>query len=59
MYGMNIKTLNVYNGGEVIWTKSGNQGDAWHKAEVSIIGDFDVSVEEINFQFLWYSDRVE
>ena len=43
MYGLNIKTLNVYNGDEVIWTKSGDQGDAWHKAEVTIIGDFDVS----------------
>ena len=47
MYGRDIKTLNVYNGGNVIWTKSGNQGNAWKKAEVSISGNFDVSVEEI------------
>ena len=44
-------TLNIYNGGYKLWTKSGNQGNEWKKAEVSVTGNFDVSVEEIEFQF--------
>lgn len=43
MYGSNIKTLNIYNRGTVVWTKSGNQGKVWKKGEVSINGKFDVS----------------
>ena len=46
MYGTNINKLNIYNGGNEIWTKSGNQGNAWKKAEVSVTGNFDVSVAE-------------
>lgn len=45
MYGTNINRLNIYNRGKVIWTMAGNQGNSWKKAEVSITGDYDVSVD--------------
>lgn len=36
MYGSSMGTLNVYVGSKKIFTKSGNQGDKWHKASVDI-----------------------
>ena len=31
MNGWSIGTLNVYNGSDIIFTKSGNQGNKWRK----------------------------
>ena len=39
MYGSTMGTLNVYVGNTKIFTKSGNQGNSWHKAAVAIIPD--------------------
>lgn len=36
MYGSNIGTLNVYAGGQIVWTLSGNQGTAWKQGQVSV-----------------------
>ena len=47
-------TLNIYNQGYKLWTKSDNQGNEWKKAEVSVTGNFDVSVEEIELQLYQY-----
>ena len=54
MYGATIGKLNIRGGGRIIWSKSGNQGNAWKKALVSITSDINVSVEEIELQFQWY-----
>ena len=39
MYGSSMGTLNVYVGSNKIFTKSGDQGNSWHKAAVAIISD--------------------
>ena len=39
MYGSSMGTLNVYVGSNKIFTKSGDQGNSWHKAAVAIIPD--------------------
>ena len=36
MYGETINTLNVYNGNTTIFTKSGNQGNEWLMAKVTM-----------------------
>ena len=36
MYGATINTLNVYNGNAEIFTKSGNQGNVWLFANVTM-----------------------
>ena len=36
MYGATINTLNVYNGNVEIFTKSGNQGNVWLFANVTM-----------------------
>ena len=43
MYGVHVKALNLYNGGNKIWNMKGDQGDSWKRAEVTITGDYDVS----------------
>lgn len=43
MYGRNINRLNVYNRGALVWSKVGQQGNAWKKAEVPITRSVDVS----------------
>ena len=52
MYGATVGKLNIRSGGKIIWTSFGNQGNAWKKAEVSITSDINVSVKEIELQFL-------
>ena len=42
MYGVNVKTLNLYNGGKLEWTLSGDQGNKWAQAEVDLNGNYDV-----------------
>ena len=42
MYGVHVKALNLYNGGNKIWNMKGDQGDSWKRAEVTISGDYDV-----------------
>ena len=37
MYGETINTLNVYNGNNKTFSQSGNQGDAWVKANITMI----------------------
>ena len=39
MSGSSMRTLNVYVGNNKIFTKSGDQGNSWHKAAVAIIPD--------------------
>lgn len=34
MYGVNIGTLNVYQGSNLIWNQSGNQGNKWYLVEI-------------------------
>ena len=36
MYGDTINTLNVYNGNTKVFTKSGNQGNIWLFAKVTM-----------------------
>ncbi|XP_063426135.1 delta and Notch-like epidermal growth factor-related receptor [Mytilus trossulus] len=36
MYGADMGTLNVYQGSSLIWNKTGDQGDQWHLAEISL-----------------------
>ena len=43
MYGVHVRALNLYNGGNKIWNMKGDQGDSWKRAEVTITGDYDVS----------------
>lgn len=43
MYGGHVGQLNVYLGNKKIFSKSGDQGHAWKKAEVSINGLGEVS----------------
>lgn len=53
MYGKYINSLNIYNGRQLIWNMKGEQGNSWKKAEVSISGDYNVSVHETShFVFL-------
>lgn len=51
MYGRTMGTLNIYNNNNKIFTKSGDQGNKWHKAELDLKGPYvDVSctTTEIN-----------
>ena len=43
MNGIDINALRLFNNGVKIWSKSGQQGNRWNKAEVTIIGNYDVS----------------
>ena len=36
MYGDTINTLNVYNGNTKMFSKSGNQGNEWSTAEITM-----------------------
>ena len=36
MYGDTINTLNVYNGNTEVFTKSGNQGNIWLPAKITM-----------------------
>ncbi|KAK3755006.1 hypothetical protein QZH41_001976 [Actinostola sp. cb2023] len=47
MYGQTINQLNIYNNNKKIFEKRGNQGNAWHKASVSLKGDSDVVIEGV------------
>ena len=43
MYGETINTLNVYNGNTTIFTKSGNQGNVWLTAKITLTLQSNVS----------------
>lgn len=43
MYGTAINYLYLYNHGNNIWRMAGDQGNAWKKAQITIIGDYQVS----------------
>ena len=43
MYGETINTLNVYNGNNKTFNQSGNQGDVWVKANITMILEHKVS----------------
>ncbi|XP_073238534.1 chymotrypsinogen B-like isoform X2 [Porites lutea] len=47
MYGRYINRLNVYNRGALVWSKVGQQGNAWKKAEVPITRSVDLKIEGI------------
>lgn len=36
MYGADVKTLNVYNGNTRVFNKSGNQGNVWLTAKITL-----------------------
>ncbi|CAG2246680.1 Neurogenic locus notch homolog protein 2 [Mytilus edulis] len=36
MYGATMGTLNVYQGSSLIWNKTGDHGNQWHLAEISL-----------------------
>ena len=36
MFGSGMGTLNVFDGSTNVFTKTGNKGNAWHKAEVTV-----------------------
>ena len=36
MYGDTVHTLNVFNGGTKVFTKSGDQGNLWLKGKINI-----------------------
>ncbi|CAH3103831.1 unnamed protein product, partial [Pocillopora meandrina] len=48
MYGVHVKALNLYNGGNKIWNMKGDQGDSWKRAEVTISGDYDLKIEGVS-----------
>ena len=37
MYGSTVNRLNVFNGHSIVFTKSGQQGNRWLYAEVTVI----------------------
>lgn len=43
MYGETINTLNVFNGNNLAFNQSGNQGDVWLKANITMILENKVS----------------
>ena len=45
MYGDAINTLNVYNGNAWVFRKSGNQGNVWLEAKVSLTLQRNVSCD--------------
>ncbi|XP_067933319.1 MAM and LDL-receptor class A domain-containing protein 1-like [Watersipora subatra] len=54
MWGQHIETLNVYaqrqgSNGKPVWTRNGNQGNAWKLAEVAIdaTSDFKIVIEGV------------
>ena len=62
MYGVTINRLNVFNGNSTVFTKSGQQGNAWLLAEVSIFVENTVSfllskqkLLELRVVVLWWS----
>ena len=57
MWGQHIETLNVYaqrqgSNGKPVWTRNGNQGNAWKQAEVAIdaTSDFKVSEDSVDLR---------
>ena len=48
MYGDTIGTLTVFNGNAVVFNTSGNHGDYWIKAEITIYLDNTVSFYQYN-----------
>lgn len=36
MYGRDMGTLSVLRNETQLWTKTGDQGDTWHRAEIDI-----------------------
>lgn len=36
MYGSNMGTLSVLRNETQVWTKTGDQGNAWHRAELDL-----------------------
>lgn len=49
MYGYTMGTLNVFNGNEKIFTKSGNQGSYWNKVSRLLYLSDVVNMMDINF----------
>ena len=49
MYGASIGTLNVLVGGRNVFTKSGNQGNAWHNEIVKVSHSGVTSVSKLAF----------
>jgi len=47
MYGETINTLNVFNGNNLAFNQSGNQGDVWLKANITMILENKVTFEGI------------
>ena len=47
MYGATINRLNVFNGNSMVFTKSGQQGNRWLYAEMTVLVRNKVS-------YLWY-----
>ena len=38
MYGEHVSTLNVYAGNNLLWTRSGDQGNKWIQARITVNG---------------------
>lgn len=36
MYGSTMGTLSVLRNGTQLWTKAGDQGNAWHRGEIDV-----------------------
>ena len=49
MNGGDIGALKVYSGGQIKFSKSGSQGNAWKKAEVDITAVGSVSITYLKF----------
>lgn len=52
MYGSAINYLYLYNHGNNIWRMAGDQGNAWKKAQITIIGDYQVSESRPTYKSL-------
>ena len=51
MYGATINRLNVFNGNNTVFTKSGQQGNMWMYAEVTVYVQNNVS--SLNTTVYW------
>ena len=57
MYGDTMGTLTVYSGNNIIFHRSGDQGDYWRKEETNIYLNKTVSVLRIKHPFYFQNVR--
>ena len=53
MHGSNIGTLNVLVDGSTVWTRKGNQGNSWKRAEITIRRTMHYKVKPLHVQYIY------